>query len=235
MTSPRWIALLGVLGIPLGLFIVFSENIPVIRDFFAGLMCNGHLQPDLLVCATVERPVPYEVLLGNLGGGFVFGGVILIVIAIVGGMIFKSVKLEWILAKGEATTATILGMNKTGMRVNDEPLVNFRLKVHLTDGKFYEASTQRVLPELMIGQLSVGTVIPVKYNPDKPEDVAIDLDNYGVSATGVNTDTEGTWTLDVSDEIPLTEKLEELEKAYRLEYITKQQYEGARQRLLDEL
>ena len=223
----RWSIVLGILAIPLGLFIVFSENIPLAGTFFAGLLCKGELQPEMLSCATTERQIPYEVLLGNFGGGLITGGFFLIVFGFVFVQIAKSFKLNRILTHGESAQATILEMNNTGFRVNDEPLLRFRLSVQPVHTQAYEAETARIISPSLLGSLSVGITIPVKYDPNKPEDVALDLDSYNALAM------ENT-KVGENNEDSLTEKINELKKAYRLELVTEEEYEATRQRLIDE-
>lgn len=76
---------------------------------------------------------------------------------------------------GVAASARVLEIWDTGTRLNDNPVVGFRLEVTLEDGSSYEAETKNVISILDIPQIQPGAVLPVKVDPVDPSRVALDI------------------------------------------------------------
>lgn len=76
---------------------------------------------------------------------------------------------------GFSALARVLEIWETGVRVNDNPVVGFRLEVMLDDGSAYEAVTKIVVSILHIPQVQPGAVLPVKVDPEDPSRVALDI------------------------------------------------------------
>lgn len=217
--------ILGILAIPLGIFVIISTQVPALGAIIARPFCSGEIRAELLSCFNGDTATTFDDLYLWLGIVMIVGGSILIAVSLFGSLIALSRKLDRILAHGEAAEATILEMRSTGTTINNQPLMKFRLRVQPAYGQSYEAKTMRILPYLFFGNLNPGATVPVKYDPQKPEDVALDLGAFSVA------------TAEKAKHIPsvgdsLTVKLQELEEAFRLELITKEEYEESRQRIL---
>ena len=68
---------------------------------------------------------------------------------------------------GKAATARILSMNDTGTYVNRNPLMRFTLEVQPEDGGPFQAETEKVIRQF--AQLSVGSMVNVRYDPETLE------------------------------------------------------------------
>lgn len=76
---------------------------------------------------------------------------------------------------GLPATATVLKIWETGVRVNDNPVVGFLLEVHAEGLPPYKAETKALISILLIPQIQPGAVLKVKYDPENPERVALDI------------------------------------------------------------
>ena len=76
---------------------------------------------------------------------------------------------------GFQASAEVLEIWDTGVRLNDNPVVGFRLLVTLDDGTSYEAVTKNVVSVVHIPQVQPGAVLPVKVDPENRERVALDI------------------------------------------------------------
>lgn len=82
-----------------------------------------------------------------------------------------------VLKSGIAGEATILSVRQTGVQVNDQPQVAFELEVRVPGRSPYQAQTKAVIPIINVPQFQPGNVIPVKVDPNKPDQVVFDV--YG--------------------------------------------------------
>jgi hypothetical protein len=76
---------------------------------------------------------------------------------------------------GFPASAKVLEIWDTGVRLNDNPVVGFRLLVTLDDGSSYEAETKNVVSVVHIPQVQPGAILPVKVDPENHELVALDI------------------------------------------------------------
>ena len=76
---------------------------------------------------------------------------------------------------GVAARATVLDIWDTGIRINDDLVVGFRLEVWPAGGDTYEVETRAVVPILFVPQIQPGAVVPVKVDPADPQRVALDM------------------------------------------------------------
>lgn len=76
---------------------------------------------------------------------------------------------------GFPASAEVLEIWDTGVRLNDNPVVGFRLLVTLADGTSYEAETKNVISVVHIPQVQPGAILPVKVDPENRELVALDI------------------------------------------------------------
>src|SRR5512140_153834 len=80
-----------------------------------------------------------------------------------------------IIAIGQPASATIVRLVDTGTTINDDPVVEFVLRVDAPGGEPYEARTKALISRLDVPQVQPGRVVPVRYDPKDRSRVAIDL------------------------------------------------------------
>jgi hypothetical protein len=78
-------------------------------------------------------------------------------------------------ALGRAAQAKVLKIWDTGITVNNDPVVGFLLEVRPNDRPPYQAETKALISRLDIPQIQPGAVLPVKFDPDDPGRVALDI------------------------------------------------------------
>ena len=78
-------------------------------------------------------------------------------------------------ANGLSATGKVLEIWETGVRVNDNPVVGFLLEIHAEGLEPYQAETKALISILHIPQIQPGAMLPVKYDPDDPQRVALDI------------------------------------------------------------
>jgi hypothetical protein len=86
----------------------------------------------------------------------------------------KAANAQRLLAVGEPGQAWILGLSQTGVYVNNNPQVELQLRVQSPSHGVYEVSRKEVVPMLMIGRITNGHPLPVKVDPQNPQDLVID-------------------------------------------------------------
>lgn len=80
-----------------------------------------------------------------------------------------------ILAIGISATGTIVRLIDTGTTINDDPVVEFVVRVVPADGEPYEAKTKALVSRLDVPSIQPGRVVPVKYDPQNRMRIALDL------------------------------------------------------------
>jgi len=78
---------------------------------------------------------------------------------------------------GLPAMATVLAIADSGVTVNDDPVVLFRLRVEAEGRPPWEAETRALVSLLAIPQIQPGAVLPVKFDPLDPSRVAIDTES----------------------------------------------------------
>ena len=78
-------------------------------------------------------------------------------------------------ANGLPASGRVLKIWETGVRVNDNPVVGFLLEIHAEGIPPYEAETKALISVLWIPRIQPGEILPVKYDPDDPSRVALDI------------------------------------------------------------
>ena len=82
-------------------------------------------------------------------------------------------RAEELMAKGTQGEATILSLEDTGMRINDNPRVTMKLEIRMPYGAPYQLTKNVTIPIIRLSQVPVGAVVPVMVdmsdptNPDK--------------------------------------------------------------------
>jgi len=78
---------------------------------------------------------------------------------------------------GLPALATVLEIHETGVKVNDDPVVGFRLEV-TADGRVpWTAETRALVSLLAIPRIQPGAVLPVRYDPADPSRVALVMED----------------------------------------------------------
>ena len=74
---------------------------------------------------------------------------------------------------GQSAEALVLSIRDTGMTVNDNPIVAFRLQVRPPTGTPYEVETRGLVGRLDVPQVQPGAVLPVAIDPNDSLKVAL--------------------------------------------------------------
>jgi hypothetical protein len=90
----------------------------------------------------------------------------------IGGMNQKTAQL---LVTGESAQATVTALNASGMMVNYNPVVDITLEVRPMDRPSYTASVRTIIPSIKLAQVQPGMDVAVKFNPNNPSEVAVEL------------------------------------------------------------
>jgi hypothetical protein len=126
----------------------------------------------------------------DLGGLFAVGGAIsggtdaveggLGMFAILGGIgvvclwfSYRTYKKDQLHTIGLDATAKIIGVNQTGMWMNNNPVTVLDCKIDVPGHPEYEARHRETVPQVAIGRLTSGATIPVKVNPKNPSDFVV--------------------------------------------------------------
>ena len=84
---------------------------------------------------------------------------------------------------GMRGTATILSVSDSNVTINENPMVNLRLRVNIANHPPYEVSKRQVISRIAVGQFVPGATFPVLVDPSNPTDVLID-ERPGAAAGG---------------------------------------------------
>jgi hypothetical protein len=76
---------------------------------------------------------------------------------------------------GIPARAMVLEIWDTGVRLNDDLVVGFKLEVWPENEDSYEAETRAVIPILYIPRIQPGSILPIKVHPQDPRTVALDI------------------------------------------------------------
>ena len=80
----------------------------------------------------------------------------------------KKKKAEVLMATGSKGEATVLQLEDTGARINDNPRVNVLLEVRIPEYPPYQVQKTITVPRVRISQIQVGSVIAVLADPREP-------------------------------------------------------------------
>ena len=80
---------------------------------------------------------------------------------------------------GRKASAEIIEIWDTGMTLNDDPIVGFKLRVHEAGIESYEVKTKGLVSRLDVPQIQPGRTIPVAIDPNDRTRVAIDIYKEG--------------------------------------------------------
>lgn len=74
-----------------------------------------------------------------------------------------------VLKTGRLAEARILSVAQTGMYINNNPMVKITLEVTPSDGRPFEAETEKLLYLTQIPQFQPGVTVSVRYDPETQE------------------------------------------------------------------
>lgn len=77
-------------------------------------------------------------------------------------------RAENLMATGVQGVATVLGLEDTGMLINNNPRVNLRLQITLPNNPSYELTKTMVIPMIRMSQVQVGSNVQVMVDPTDP-------------------------------------------------------------------
>lgn len=74
-----------------------------------------------------------------------------------------------VLRNGRTGEGRILSVAQTGVYINNNPMMRITLEVTPSDGRPFEAETERLINIAQIPQFQPGAVVPVRYDPNTQE------------------------------------------------------------------
>ncbi|MBI5499905.1 MAG: hypothetical protein HY907_06655 [Deltaproteobacteria bacterium] len=77
---------------------------------------------------------------------------------------------------GRRAVGRVLGIQSTGVRINNVPQVRLHLQVELEGVAPYQASTKLLLSPMAAAQLQPGAAVPVRVDPANPQDLILETD-----------------------------------------------------------
>lgn len=148
-----------------------------------------------------------------------------IAFAIANGRTAKQQKLYELRTRGRRARGRVLSFEQTGVRVNDQPMLVIKLMIEGGDITPFEAQVRSVVPDIHIPLLHAGE-LPILIDPETDE-WEIDWD-FAKPVTPVA-------LRKPADERPAAERLAELDDLLRQDLVSRDEYDAARARILDEL
>lgn len=211
---------------------VSPQDVPQPRSFVRNLIPTllfmllcGIVGPIFLVMGlTVPADEPGTGWLLPTGIGITVLDVV-IALAIANNRTAKQKKLFQLRTRGRRVRGRVLSFEQTGVRVNDQPMIIIKLMVEGGDITPFEAQARCVVPEVHIPLLHAGE-LPVLIDPETDE-WEIDWDAaQPVSPAALRKPAE---------ERPAADRLAELDDLLKRDLVSRDEYDAARARILDEL
>jgi hypothetical protein len=81
----------------------------------------------------------------------------------------NQMRAQELVEKGTQGEATILSLEDTGMRINDNPRVRVELEVRMPGMAPYRVTKSVTIPLIRLSQVQVGTVLPVMVDMSDPQ------------------------------------------------------------------
>lgn len=89
--------------------------------------------------------------------------------------IFKaSAQKQSLLQTGMPATVTIMAMQDTGTRINDNPMLMLTVNVEAQGRPVYQVTVQEIVPMIGLGMITPGKQFAARVDPANPQNVAID-------------------------------------------------------------
>lgn len=116
--------------------------------------------------ALTDDGYPLKTFFYVMGGFFLLLPMaILVGFALVGSA--KRRKMENLMATGQQGEAEILGLEDTGVRINDNPRVRLLLEVRIEGHAPYQVAKTMVVPLIRLPQVQVGSTVQVLADPSE--------------------------------------------------------------------
>jgi hypothetical protein len=138
---------------------------------------------------------------------------------------------------GRRGVAEIVSVEQTGVRINDQPLLELHVRIHGDDITPFEARSKSVIPDYRLPLLYAGPT-PVLVDPETNE---WEFDWDAARPTPYAGGTPGQFAPPVAaagvvpDQRPAAERLAELDSLLQRDLIGREEYDAARARILGEL
>ncbi|NOK62638.1 MAG: SHOCT domain-containing protein [Chloroflexi bacterium AL-W] len=146
------------------LFITFAPFIAI----GIGLVVAGFRSPPSPMMAP---GFPLSWFFYIMGGGFLAMSFIMLSgFVIVGNA--KRKKLENLMENGQQGEAIIIGLEDTGVMINNNPRIKLSLEVQLEGHAPYQVQKTMVVPLIRLSQVQVGSKVPVLVDPSEPHNPA---------------------------------------------------------------
>jgi hypothetical protein len=107
-------------------------------------------------------------------------GIAVVVVLVLGSLaigfgpeLLRARKRETLLREGSDALATIARIDETGNLYNDQPEVRVTLVVQPPQAEAFQTEVVLVLSAVELIHYQIGAEVPVKYDPNKPADVAL--------------------------------------------------------------
>lgn len=126
---------------------------------------------------------------------------------------------------GRRAVAEVLTVEQTGVRVNDEPLLDLRVRIEGEDVAAFEAEKRFVISEVRLPLLYTGP-LPVVVDPETRE-WEFDWDEARPASIAPAVASSGPRSR--------ADRLAELDDLFRRDLLTREEYDAARARILGEL
>jgi uncharacterized membrane protein YwaF len=144
---------------------VLISTVPLLAVGVILLVVSSHTDPSALADDGVTNLKDFFFYMGS---GFVLLPIVLLII-ILPSRLGKRKKMKNLLATGRQGQAVVLGLEDTGLMVNDNPRVKLLLEVHIEGYPPYQVQKTVVVPLIRLAQVQVGSVVPVVADPTRPD------------------------------------------------------------------
>ncbi|HEX9823685.1 MAG TPA: DUF3592 domain-containing protein [Actinomycetota bacterium] len=148
----------------------------------------------LWITAVIELVVAAGLLAGGLAvpeakGGLwltaaILGSVSLALLVWAGKWSARYKEAQRISATGLPAQARIVGMSQTGVYLNEQPQVELTLELSTAVQGPYQVTLKEWVPLIMLGRLTSGQPLPVKVDPQNPQNVIIEWSAPGPAMPG---------------------------------------------------
>jgi hypothetical protein len=135
-------------------------------------------------------------------------------------------KLHRLRSKGRPARAQVLSFDPTNVRINDQPLLKLRLRIHGDDLAPFEVESRTVVSDFRMPLLYTGE-LPVLVDPESKE-WEFDWD----SAEPITPVRPSTAVLPPEEKTP-AERLAELDDLLKRDLVSREEYDATRARILD--
>ncbi|MEM8532264.1 MAG: hypothetical protein AAGF95_15570 [Chloroflexota bacterium] len=146
------------------LFITFAPFIAI----GIGLVVVGSRTPPNLM---MSPGFPLSSFFYIMGGGFLAMSFIMLLGFVIFGTARRK-KLENLMENGQQGEAIILGLEDTGVMINNNPRVKLALEIQLEGHTPYQIQKTMVIPLIRLSQVQVGSKVPVLVDPREPQNPA---------------------------------------------------------------